>query len=146
LQFAILMKMSKGSMYGYSVLKELRDHFQGVWEPQTGALYPALKKLQDHGLLVSEVSEEDDKEYYHLSEEGEEWLRESVFLVNGGAMMSLRFTSLIIETHEYLGLPSPPEDHGACSKMEKRQRLLHVREHLERDLERINEYLEMEEE
>lgn len=142
LQFAILMKMTKGRMYGYNVLKELRDHFQGVWEPQTGALYPSLKKLQDHGLLVSETSDGEEREYYRLSDAGVLWLRETVSMMGGKAMMGLRFASLVIETQKEMGLPSSPiDDHESCSKDEKRERLMHIKEHLERDLEAIHEMI-----
>ena len=35
----MLVILRKGPMYGYEVLKVLREEFQGFWEPQTGAMY-----------------------------------------------------------------------------------------------------------
>ena len=46
-QFLMLVMLRKGPMYGYEVLKVLREEFQGFWEPQTGAIYPALKRLEE---------------------------------------------------------------------------------------------------
>jgi DNA-binding PadR family transcriptional regulator len=63
-------------MYGYEILKALRDEFEGLWRPETGALYPALKRLMEHGLV--QVDTRDDKEYYQLTEPAQAWLRDTL--------------------------------------------------------------------
>ncbi len=76
MQLVILLLLRKRPMYGYEVLKELRERFKGVWTPQTGSIYPSIKRLEEHGLVRSEKREGTD--YYSLSEEGEKWVMEKV--------------------------------------------------------------------
>jgi DNA-binding PadR family transcriptional regulator len=73
-QFLMLVILRRGPMYGYEILKVLREEFKGLWEPQTGAVYPALKRLGEHGLVKTETR--DDKEYYALTEDGSSWVQE----------------------------------------------------------------------
>ena len=68
LQMTILIILRKEPRYGYEVLKELRDHFDGVWVPQTGSIYPALKRLEANGLIGSE--EREGVDYYSITKEG----------------------------------------------------------------------------
>src|SRR5665647_1309912 len=75
-QFLMLVILRKSPMYGYEVLKVLREEFQGFWEPQTGAIYPALKRLEEQKLILSDVK--DGKEYYSLTAEGKEWMVENL--------------------------------------------------------------------
>jgi len=44
-QLIMLVKLADRPMYGYELLKALREDYQGVWDPQTGAVYPALRRL-----------------------------------------------------------------------------------------------------
>jgi PadR family transcriptional regulator PadR len=55
--------------YGYTLRKLLADHGLNVDE---GTLYPLLRRLETHGLLLSEWREEAkrNKRFYRLSEEG----------------------------------------------------------------------------
>lgn len=147
MQFAIMLQLHKDRMYGYHVLKGLREHFAGCWDPQTGAVYPALKKLLEHGLLMSETSE-DEKEYYHLSPEGVSWLRDSVLDISGGAMVGMRFMSLVLEVHKEMGLPIIPHNpHGDWTREERMERLQRMRNHLLEHLEKIDDAIkELEEE
>lgn len=75
-QFLMLVVLRRGPMYGYEILKALREEFDGLWRPETGALYPALKRLGEQGLVS--VEEREDKEYYRLTPEAESWLRENL--------------------------------------------------------------------
>jgi DNA-binding PadR family transcriptional regulator len=75
-QFLMLVVLRDGPMYGYEILKALREEFKGLWRPETGALYPALKRLMEHGLV--QVDARDDKEYYQLTEPAQVWLRETL--------------------------------------------------------------------
>jgi DNA-binding PadR family transcriptional regulator len=72
LQFVMLLMLREKPMYGYELLKTLREEFEGVWTPQTGSVYPALKRLEDHGLVHSTVK--DGTEYYALAPEGEDFV------------------------------------------------------------------------
>mgnify|MGYP000849925028 CR=1 FL=1 len=70
LQITMLIFLREGPRYGYEVLKVLKEHFDGVWVPQTGSIYPALKKLEASGLVSSE--ERDGTDYYSITKEGNE--------------------------------------------------------------------------
>jgi len=74
MQLIILLLLMERPMYGYEVLKGLRDYFEGVWTPQTGSVYPALKRMVEHGLLSSE--QRDGTDYYSITEEGRKWAQE----------------------------------------------------------------------
>lgn len=92
-QFLMLVMLRKGPMYGYEVLKVLREEFQGFWEPQTGAIYPALKRLEEQKLILSEVR--DGKEYYSLTPEGKEWMRENLKSISQEAQFMGRYFSFL---------------------------------------------------
>lgn len=68
LQITILIFLRERPRYGYEVLKLLRDHFDDVWVPQTGSIYPALKRLEANRLISSEQREGVD--YYAITKEG----------------------------------------------------------------------------
>lgn len=68
LQITILIFLRERPRYGYEVLKVLKEHFDGVWVPQTGSIYPALKKLETSGLVSSE--ERDGTDYYSITKDG----------------------------------------------------------------------------
>lgn len=60
--------------YGYTLRKDLAD--RGL-EIDEGTLYPLLRRLEAHGLLVSEWREEDkrNKRFYRLSAAGKSVLK-----------------------------------------------------------------------
>ncbi|MCW4036718.1 MAG: PadR family transcriptional regulator [Candidatus Bathyarchaeota archaeon] len=68
LQFLMLLQLNYGSRYGYEMLKDLRDEFEGVWNPRTGTFYPALRSLEARGFVETETKEE--TEFYNLTEKG----------------------------------------------------------------------------
>lgn len=92
-QFLMLVILRKGPMYGYEVLKVLREEFHGFWEPQTGAIYPALKRLEEQKLILSETKE--GKEYYSLTPEGNEWMLESLRSISQEAQFMGRYFSFL---------------------------------------------------
>ncbi|MGD0818704.1 MAG: PadR family transcriptional regulator [Methanomassiliicoccales archaeon] len=89
----MLVILRKGPMYGYEVLKVLREEFHGFWEPQTGAIYPALKRLEEQKLILSDVKE--GKEYYSLTSEGKEWMLESLKSISQEAQFMGRYFSFL---------------------------------------------------
>lgn len=68
-QFLILLTLKKKPMYGYEIIKDLKEKFGDIWEPKTGTIYPALRRLETKGLVKTELR--DDKEFYILTEKGE---------------------------------------------------------------------------
>ena len=73
LQFLFLLQLRGGSKYGYEMLKTLREQFNGVWEPKTGTIYPALRSLEARGFV--ETEERGGREFYALTERGDTLLK-----------------------------------------------------------------------
>ncbi len=86
-QILLLLQLNEGPKYGYEMLKNIREEFEGVWEPRTGTIYPALRSLERRGLVETEAKEE--TEFYHLTEKGEELLK----LMGARMRDSIRFTA-----------------------------------------------------
>jgi DNA-binding PadR family transcriptional regulator len=97
-QFLMLVILRKGPMYGYEVLKVLREEFQGFWEPQTGAIYPALKRLEEHKLILSDTKE------------GKEWMLESLRSISQEAQFMGRYFSFLGQA------ASETVDHSAATQ------------------------------
>jgi DNA-binding PadR family transcriptional regulator len=89
----MLVILRKGPMYGYEVLKVLREEFHGFWEPQTGAIYPALKRLEEQQLILS--AEKDGKDYYSLTPEGKGWMVENLKSISQEAQFMGRYFSFL---------------------------------------------------
>ncbi|HUL39978.1 MAG TPA: helix-turn-helix transcriptional regulator [Methanomassiliicoccales archaeon] len=100
-QFLMMVILRKGPMYGYEVLKALREEFSGLWEPQTGAVYPALKKLEEHGLLRSESQE--GKDYYSLTSEGRKWMEERLASMSIEVLFMSRYFQFISDAATEIG-------------------------------------------
>jgi len=66
---AIMVQLLEKPRYGYEILRNLRDDFEGVWTPKTGTVYPALNALVNKGLVEKETIE--DKTYYNLTDSGQ---------------------------------------------------------------------------
>jgi PadR family transcriptional regulator, regulatory protein PadR len=79
LDLMILKAVSLGSLHGYGVLLRIQQISEGAFEVEQGALYPALFRLEERGMLASEwgVSENNRRaKYYRLTRKGEKRLRE----------------------------------------------------------------------
>jgi DNA-binding PadR family transcriptional regulator len=73
MQMLIFIQLLRGPKFGYEILRNLRDDFEGVWIPKTGSVYPALRTLLKKGLLSKENKK--GKTYYSLSDSGLEFVR-----------------------------------------------------------------------
>lgn len=79
LDLLILKAVSLGSLHGYGILLRIQQISAGALTVEQGALYPALYRLIEKGMLASEwgVSENNRKaRYYWLTRRGERQLRE----------------------------------------------------------------------
>lgn len=75
----ILKAVSLGPLHGYGVLLRVEQVSGGALFIEQGALYPALYRLEQKGLLASEwgVSENNRRaKYYRLTRKGEKRLHE----------------------------------------------------------------------
>ena len=57
-------------MHGYELITELEARSSGRWRPSPGAIYPALSRMEEEGLLTAE--ELDEKKVFSLTARGRE--------------------------------------------------------------------------
>jgi len=79
LDMLILKAVSLGSLHGYGVLLRIQQISEGAFEVEQGALYPALFRLEQRGMLAAEwgVSENNRRaKYYRMTRKGEKHLRQ----------------------------------------------------------------------
>ena len=92
-QLIMMIELAERPMYGYELIKVLREEYDGVWVPKTGAVYPALRRLQEHGLLT--VRNIEGKDHYSLSPEGQAWLDETLAGMTSQVLFMARTTEII---------------------------------------------------
>jgi DNA-binding PadR family transcriptional regulator len=68
LQILLLTQLENSPKYGYEMLKQLKDEFEGTWTPKTGTVYPALKSLQKKGFV--DTHDLDGTDFYQITDEG----------------------------------------------------------------------------
>ena len=79
LEMLILKAVSLGPQHGYGVLLRIQQISGGTLSIEQGALYPALYRLQHHGLLASEWGSSENNrraKYYTLTGAGRKRLHE----------------------------------------------------------------------
>jgi PadR family transcriptional regulator len=73
LDLLILKAVSLGKLHGYGVLLRIQQITGGALQIQQGALYPALYRLEDQGLIASEWGTSDNNrraKFYRLTTAG----------------------------------------------------------------------------
>jgi PadR family transcriptional regulator, regulatory protein PadR len=73
LDLLILKAVSLGRLHGYGVLLRIQQISGGALKIQQGALYPALYRLEQQGLIESEWGTSDNNrraKFYHLTTAG----------------------------------------------------------------------------
>jgi transcriptional regulator len=73
LDMLILKAVSVGTMHGYGVLLRIQQMSKDALQIQQGSLYPALYRLENQGLIVSEWGESDNKrkaKFYQITAAG----------------------------------------------------------------------------
>jgi DNA-binding PadR family transcriptional regulator len=159
LQVLLMIQLDGSPKYGYEMLKTLKDEFDGVWEPKTGTVYPALKSLAKKGFV--ETEERDGTEYYHITEKGrklfpelEKHFADSLgFTVNYLAVLfkwmskemkqgALRIMSIIVDKDEDMTHKMLYQFHSNLDADVKKSFLNKVREMTEHRLELVEKLLE----
>jgi len=145
LQLLILTSVRNEKRYGYEILKDLREIFDGVWDPKTGVIYPAVKKLRDNGYLTSEIA--GGKEHYGLSESGKEVLISVLSRLGAMAAVYERFKAVAENVMDELGIDALSADElydavNGTGRDDKLRRLMDMRSHYEIGLIRTNETIE----
>src|SRR5256712_11210596 len=57
IQLCLLALLAKGEKYGFQILRELRDKSNGFFDLKEGTLYPALRRLEERGVVQSRWQE-----------------------------------------------------------------------------------------
>lgn len=74
LELQVLVAMGQGALHGYAIGKDVEERSGGRIDPTTGALYQALRRLAEAGLVeqVDAPAEETDgrRRYFALTEAG----------------------------------------------------------------------------
>ena len=67
-----MIDYAKEPMYGYQIIKEIKDRTGGDLEFKEGTIYPILRNLEAQGLLKSvwDTKGERPRKYYHITEDG----------------------------------------------------------------------------
>ena len=82
----IILKLlsEKGKMYGYQITQEVKDISNEKILIKEGSLYPALHKLKENGLVLSETVNIGKRVrlYYSLTEAGIEFKNEKIEELN----------------------------------------------------------------
>ena len=92
----ILSQLDREPMYGYQIVKAIRDQSGSYFDLSEGSLYPALHSLEKKGLVQSDWQnvEGRSRKYYSLTPEGEDFLRKALkewelFSTNLGELIGL---------------------------------------------------------
>jgi DNA-binding PadR family transcriptional regulator len=73
-KFVILELLKDKPHYGYEIIRELEERFQGMYTPSPGIVYPTLQYLEELGYVTSELQE--GKKVYTITEAGRKFLEE----------------------------------------------------------------------
>ena len=65
---AVLLLLDEQPMHGYELITELERRSEGRWRPSPGAMYPALSRMEERGLIISE--DVDGKRRFSLTTDG----------------------------------------------------------------------------
>jgi PadR family transcriptional regulator PadR len=67
----------QGRTYGYRLIREIEDRSQGFFHFKEGTVYPALRKLENDGLIRGEwqqLPNGQERRYYQITTRGKEVL------------------------------------------------------------------------
>ncbi|MGQ9720755.1 MAG: PadR family transcriptional regulator [Candidatus Jordarchaeum sp.] len=77
-EFLIMVMIKEKPCYGYEIINSLSEKFKGFWEVKAGAIYPALSRLEERGLIQGTKEESDRgpiRKRYEITQLGEDALR-----------------------------------------------------------------------
>jgi PadR family transcriptional regulator PadR len=77
----ILSELHGGENYGYALVHDINEKHRGILELGEGTIYPVLYRMEEKGLIVSEIRKTAsgrDRKYYRVSPKGRKVLRENL--------------------------------------------------------------------
>ncbi len=95
IQLLLLVQLENSPKYGYEMLKTIRDELNGVWVPQTGTIYPAIKSLEKNKLIKKYDKEGVD--FYNITEDGRNWLINIPNHQKQNMMFAIKYLTSIIK-------------------------------------------------
>src|SRR5688572_3220813 len=81
LRLNVMLAIGRGAAHGYAIGKEIQERSEGRLDPTTGALYQALKHLEDEGLVgqvATPVGEDPRRKYFSLTSAGKRAVAEEI--------------------------------------------------------------------
>jgi len=72
LRLYLLKLLAQQPRHGYEMIRLLEDHFEGMYAPSAGTIYPRLARLEREGLVAH--SQERGRKVYHITDAGREEL------------------------------------------------------------------------
>lgn len=94
--------LSMGDASGYEIKKLLEGPFSHIHEASFGAIYPALARLQEEGLVTCEERSQEkrpDKKVYALTQQGRYELIQELEIVPGPDRIRSDFLVLMLYAH-----------------------------------------------
>lgn len=79
IDLVLLALLERGPMYGYQIVRQVRQESADVIQLKEGSLYPALHRLEQAGLIEGYWQPREDgsnRRYYQLTTAGKEAARE----------------------------------------------------------------------
>jgi len=77
-----------GQTYGYYLIKEIEKRSGGYFRFREGTVYPALRKLENEGLILGEwkkLPNGQERRYYSMTDKGRELLQQKLAMWNSFA-------------------------------------------------------------
>nr|MDO8080115.1 PadR family transcriptional regulator [Candidatus Freyarchaeota archaeon] len=77
-EFLIMVMIKEKPRYGYEIINNLNEKFQGFWDAKAGVIYPVLSRLEDRKLIQGTREESDrgpSRKRYEITQLGEETLK-----------------------------------------------------------------------
>ncbi len=95
IQLLIMIQLLEIPKYGYEILRDLREGFNGSWEPKTGTIYPSLQALEKKQIIKS--FEIDGITHYSLTDTGRSILDEISNYVAEYLIFNTRFIESTVD-------------------------------------------------
>jgi DNA-binding PadR family transcriptional regulator len=77
-EFLIMVMIKEKPRYGYEIINNLNEKFQGFWDVKAGVIYPVLSRLEDRGLIQGTREESDrgpSRKRYEITQLGEDTMK-----------------------------------------------------------------------
>src|SRR5262245_34812720 len=68
LRLYLLKLLAEQPRHGYEMIRMLEDHFEGMYTPSAGTIYPRLARLESEGLVTH--SRERGRKVYRITDAG----------------------------------------------------------------------------